>query len=65
MTYYVKCPDASFSLMTFLSSTWSTLTACLPSSLNLLKNPSIDRFVLALVRLSLIPALTRKVKCSL
>ena len=35
----------------FISSTWSTLTACLPSSLNLLKNPMIDRFVLALVRL--------------
>lgn len=34
-------------------STWSTLTACLPSSLNLLRNPSIDRFVLALVNSSL------------
>ncbi|KAJ7388911.1 Glucosyltransferase-like protein [Desmophyllum pertusum] len=34
-------------------STWSTLTACLPSSLNLLKNPTIDRFVLALVNSSL------------
>lgn len=35
--------------MFFSHSTWSTLTACLPSSLNLLKNPTIDRFVLALV----------------
>lgn len=34
-------------------STWSTLTACLPSSLNLLKNPTIDRFVLALVNSSM------------
>lgn len=34
-------------------STWSTLTACLPSSLNLFKNPSPDRFVLALANSSL------------
>ena len=35
----------------FSYSSWATLTACLPSSLNLLKNPTIDRFVLTLVRL--------------
>jgi len=34
-------------------STWATLTACLPSSLNLLKSPTIDRFVLSLVNSSL------------
>ncbi|XP_058956144.2 dolichyl pyrophosphate Man9GlcNAc2 alpha-1,3-glucosyltransferase [Pocillopora verrucosa] len=32
---------------------WSTIITCLPSSLNLLKNPMIDRFVLALVNSSL------------
>ncbi|XP_068676423.1 dolichyl pyrophosphate Man9GlcNAc2 alpha-1,3-glucosyltransferase-like isoform X2 [Montipora foliosa] len=34
-------------------STWSTLTACLPSSLNLFKNPSAERFVIALVNSSM------------
>merc|ERR1711973_615297 len=35
-------------------SLWSTLLAALPSSLNLLRSPSIDRFIVALVNSALV-----------